>query len=392
MEINPTEQISRKIIVKKIPMEALKPFQRKSSFFLKTKVKGGAKFRNGDTLVTSITPSLENGKTAFVDILNDDEVGFGSTEFIVLRNKKNISDKQFVYYLARSSNFRELAIKSMTGTSGRQRVQIREVINYQFKLPPLPEQGAIVAVLSSFDDKIELLREQNKTLEAIAQLIFKEWFVKFNFPGSTGKMIDSKLGKIPEGWRVGKLGDLCKKMTSGSIPRTNNADYYGGNIDWFSTKEFQDNFIFESDKKITEAGLKNSSAKIFPKGTIVMAIYAAPMVGRLGILAKNATFNQAACGFIPNEEITSSEYIYLLLFSLRGDFNKLARGVAQQNLNVGLVENFAVIIPDTIIMTKFKAITTPIFEKILKGTYQIKTLSILRDTLLPKLMKGVKRA
>ena len=302
------------------------------------------------------------------------------------RNYKNLFPK-FLFYWIISPQGKQILSYAKIGST-QEAYTISKLKCLLVILPPLPEQRAIAAVLSSFDDKIELLREQNKTLEATAQLIFKEWFVKFNFPGASGKMVNSELGKIPEGWRVGKLGEVCEKLTSGGTPATSNADYYGGNIDWFSTKELQDNFILESDKKITESGLKNSSAKIFPKGSVLMAIYAAPTVGRLGILGKNATFNQAACGFVANEEIASNEYIFLLLFSLRGDFNKIARGAVQQNLNVGLVENFVVIIPDKTIMTNFKAVVTPIFEKILNATYQIKTLSALRDTLLPKLMKG----
>jgi|GEM_PF-257364 len=302
------------------------------------------------------------------------------------RNYKDIVPK-FLFYWIISPQGKETLFNAKIGST-QEAYTIAKLKMLSCIIPPLPEQRAIAAVLSSLDDKIELLRDQNKTLEATAQAIFKEWFVNFNFPGTTGKMIDSAHGKIPEGWRVGKIEDLCKKLASGGTPATINKDYYGGDIDWFSTKELQDNFIFESDKKITKAGLENSSAKVFPKGSVVMAIYAAPTVGRLGILGKDATFNQAACGFVADEAIASNEYIYLLLLSLRDDFNGLANGAAQQNLNVGLVKNFAIIIPDKIIMAQFKAIIVPIFGKMLNNTSQIQTLSTLRDLLLPKLMKG----
>lgn len=298
------------------------------------------------------------------------------------------SRAKWLYYFLRGKIGQDEIQRRINGTT-QSYVTLGDLRSFPLIIPSSStELKAIVAVLSSLDDKIELLREQNKTLEATAQAIFKEWFVNFNFPGTTGKMIDSAHGKIPEGWRVGKIEDLCKKLASGGTPATINKDYYGGDIDWFSTKELQDNFIFESDKKITKAGLENSSAKVFPKGSVVMAIYAAPTVGRLGILGKDATFNQAACGFVADEAIASNEYIYLLLLSLRDDFNGLANGAAQQNLNVGLVKNFAIIIPDKIIMAQFKAIIVPIFGKMLNNTSQIQTLSTLRDLLLPKLMKG----
>ena len=138
----------------------------------------GMKFRNGDTIVARITPCLENGKTAYIDILENDEVGFGSTEYIVLREKEEISDKQFIYYFSISDEFRDVAILAMTGSSGRQRVETDVVRNHTFLLPPLPEQKAIAAVLSSLDDKIDLLHRQNKTLEAMAETLFRQWFVE----------------------------------------------------------------------------------------------------------------------------------------------------------------------------------------------------------------------
>ena len=336
---------------------------------------------SGDVIVSIV------GSIGFVAQIDDDLDKASLTENCVkFVNLKNLESRFLYYFLTSKSGQNE--IERNTVGAVQKKLPIYGVQNIQFFLPQLPEQQAIAAVLSSLDDKIELLREQNKTLEATAQAIFKEWFVNFNFPGATGKMIDSEIGEIPEGWRVGEIKDLCKKLASGGTPATIKKDYYDGDIDWFSTKELQDNFIFESDKKITKTGLESSSAKVFPKGSVVMAIYAAPTVGRLGILGKEATFNQAACGFVANEEIASNEYIYLLLLSLRDDFNRLANGAAQQNLNVGLVKNFTIIIPDKIIMTQFKAIVTPIFGKILNNTSQIQTLSALRDTLLPKLMKG----
>ena len=134
--INPTEIIPRGKEAKKISMEYLQPFRRKIDEFVVEKYYGGMKFRNGDTIVARITPCLENGKTSYVDILGYNEIGFGSTEFIVLREIPNISDKLYLYYFAISHEFREFAILSMTGTSGRQRVQTEVVKNHTILLPP----------------------------------------------------------------------------------------------------------------------------------------------------------------------------------------------------------------------------------------------------------------
>ena len=160
---------------------------------------GGTKFKNGDTIMARITPCLENGKTAMVNILDDNEIGFGSTEYIVFRAKNNITDPYFVYYLVTSDCIRNPAIKSMVGSSGRQRVQTDVVANLSIKLPPLPTQQKIAAILSSLDDKIELNNKINTNLEQQAGALFKNWFVDFE-PFS---------GKMPDGWKVGKLSELA---------------------------------------------------------------------------------------------------------------------------------------------------------------------------------------
>ncbi|GAH69364.1 unnamed protein product, partial [marine sediment metagenome] len=175
----------------------------------------GNKFKNNDTLLAKITPCLENGKTAFVNVLEKEEVAFGSSEFIVLSGKPGKIDPKFLYYLTIEPNFRKATIRSMTGTSGRQRVQNSILENILVALPIISEQIKIAKILSLLDDKIELNNEINKTLEQISQSLFKQWFVNFEFPNehgqpyksSGGEFIDSGLGKIPKGWTVRTLED-----------------------------------------------------------------------------------------------------------------------------------------------------------------------------------------
>ena len=131
-------------------------------------------------------------------------------------------------------------------------------------LPPLPEQKAIAKILSSFDEKIELLRAQNETLETLAQTIFKEWFVDFNYPGATGEMVDSELGEIPKGWRVGTLLDAFE-LTGGGTPKTSIKEYWGGKIPWYSVVDAPNGsncFVVGTEKNISELGLENSSTKL----------------------------------------------------------------------------------------------------------------------------------
>ena len=166
IEFNPRLSIKKGTIATKVAMDKLKPFTKKIPETEKAEFNGGSKFRNGDTIMARITPCLENGKTAFVDVLADGEIAFGSTEFIVMRARDGISDPQFVYYLATSPVFRNVAIKSMVGSSGRQRVQQGVLDELELTVPSLEEQQKIGAFLAASDRKIALNNKINDNLAA----------------------------------------------------------------------------------------------------------------------------------------------------------------------------------------------------------------------------------
>ncbi|MCD5462550.1 restriction endonuclease subunit S [Lactobacillus delbrueckii subsp. bulgaricus] len=164
LELNPRESIVKNTIARKISMTDLKPFTRDIPTFSYEKYSGGAKFRNNDILLARITPCLENGKTALVNILDKDEVAFGSTEYFVLRAKKGLIDPYYLYYLSISQDFRNVVIKSMTGTSGRQRAQKDAILEYKLDLPNIQEQQSIAKQLRALDDKIRLNKQINDNL------------------------------------------------------------------------------------------------------------------------------------------------------------------------------------------------------------------------------------
>ena len=164
IEFNPKLNLKKGTIATKIAMDKLQPFTKKISSSEKAIFSGGSKFQNGDTIMARITPCLENGKTSFVDILDDGEIGFGSTEFIVLRARKGVSDPDYIYYLANSSEFRTTAIKSMVGSSGRQRVQQSVLNTMILNVPNLDLQYKIGKILSSLDNKIALNNQINNNL------------------------------------------------------------------------------------------------------------------------------------------------------------------------------------------------------------------------------------
>lgn len=161
IDFNPKEILKKGTIAKYIEMANLQCFQKNILKYEIREYKGGTKFRNGDTLLARITPCLENGKTGFIDFLDENEVAFGSTEYIILREKNEVTDKNFIYYLSISEGFRNLAIKSMSGTSGRQRVQIDALLEAEIFLPPLIIQKKIAKILSDIDSKIELNNKIN---------------------------------------------------------------------------------------------------------------------------------------------------------------------------------------------------------------------------------------
>ena len=214
-EVNPQRPVKKGSLTKFVSMADLKEFNKKIQGHETRKYSGGSRFQNNDTLMARITPCLENGKTAFVDNLDDNEMAAGSTEFMVLSAKAGKTVAQFVYYLAISPQVRELAVKSMTGTSGRQRVETDVFKKITAMFPDMPEQRAIARILSDLDAKIELNHQMNKTLEQIAQAIFKRWFVDFEFPGyEKGKFTNG----IPQGWREGNLVDTCEIVMGQSPP------------------------------------------------------------------------------------------------------------------------------------------------------------------------------
>ena len=190
-EFNPRESIKKGSVAKKIAMDKLQPFCRDIPEYEYATFSGGTKFRNGDTIMARITPCLENGKTAKVNILDDGEVGFGSTEYIVFRAKENLADEDYLYYLVCSPLVRDPAIKSMVGSSGRQRVQTDVVQNLEIDIPDLDTQKKIGGILRTFDNKIALNNAINENLLEQAQTIFTEEFLS--------------LDGIPEGWSESSL-------------------------------------------------------------------------------------------------------------------------------------------------------------------------------------------
>src|SRR5574344_3046837 len=324
VELNPIEVIQKGKIVKKITMEKLQPFCKEISEYEFVEFNGGSKFRNDDTLMARITPCLENGKIAKVSILDENEIGFGSTEFIVFRAKKGLSNPDFLYYLIISSNIRNHAIKSMVGSSGRQRVQTNVLKKLLINLPDITTQQKIASILSSLDDKIELNNRINGNLEQQAQAIFKEWFVD---------------NAKPE-WKKGKLGEFVTIKRGGS-PRPIQNYLSKSGLRWLKISDVTNlntPFIFKITEHIRKEGLHKTV--FLQAGSLVLSNSATPGIPK--ILSVDSCIHDGWLYF--TESKFSNEFLYLLFRYARPNFLSKGNGSIFINLKTDIVKEYEFLI------------------------------------------------
>ena len=363
--INPRESLGKGVVAKKVPMDKLQPFCRDIPEFVLEEYKGGTKFRNGDTIMARITPCLENGKIAKVSVLSDGEVGFGSTEYIVFRAIDGVSDADFLYYLICSPLVRNPAIKSMVGSSGRQRVQTDVVANLDVELPPIEEQRKIGGLLKAIDDKIELNNVINNNLLQQLHILYSRLFCN--------SAMDTPLGEVVA-------------TTSGGTPSRKHDEYYSdSSICWVKSKELLGNYIHETEEHINDLAIKKSSAKLLPKHSVLIAMYGAT-VGACGVISKPMTCNQAVCALLCNENYPYT-YLFQIAYESQQKFINLAVGSAQQNISQVLIKQLN-LHSDLNIIQKFHGLALPMHQEIESLQAENMHLAALRDNLLPKLMSG----
>ena len=390
MQCNPKRTIKKGQKARKITMDLLIPHSKTIRNWNYEPYSGGAKFQNGDTIMARITPCLENGKHAFVSILNKGEIAYGSTEYFVFCGKEDVSDNDFVYYLTKTPLFRDTAIKSMVGSSGRQRAQMDVLENLKMLVPKdISDQRRIASILSSLDRKIELNNKINADLEEMAQAIFKNWFVDFE-PFKDGKFVDSELGMIPEGWKVVTLDDLTSKFGTGLNPRKNFVLGHGNNY-YVTIKNMGNNRIYlndRCDKVDDEALAKINKRSKLQKGDLLFS--GIGTIGRVAMIVDdpiNWNTSESVFNMHPIDTV-SSEFIYLLLLSdkFQQYVQQNAQGGGQQGIRMASLKAFQFAIPDD--LNLFDNLVKPIISKVKSNDKENDTLSLLRDTLLPRLMSG----
>lgn len=372
-DFNPRESLAKGVVAKKVAMDKLQPFCRDIPGYELEPFSGGTKFRNGDTIMARITPCLENGKTAKVAVLDDGEVGFGSTEYIVFRAKDGV-DEDFIYYLVCSPLVRGPAIKSMVGSSGRQRVQTDVVQNLEIMVPDYEEQKRISGLLKSLDDKIAANTEVNKNLEQQSMALFKSWFIDF-------EPFD---GQVPKTWVNGVLGDFVEIKRGGS-PRPIQNFLSDSGFHWLKISDatgISSPFINEIKEYIIEAGLKKTV--YLKSGSLVLSNSATP--GLPKILDIDTCIHDGWLYFPPSK--FSNEYLYLYFKHIRDNLIALGNGSVFTNLKTDILKNYPTNLPTQNVLKEFDGLVQPIFSMILSKTRETKRLAEIRDTLLPKLMSG----
>ena len=373
IQFNPKLHIKKGQIATKVSMDKLRPFTKKIPETEKTEYGGGSKFCNGDTIMARITPCLENGKTAFVDILDDGETAFGSTEFIVMSAKEGISDPQFVYYLATSPAFRKVAIKSMVGTTGRQRVQQGVLSELELLMPPLEEQQRIGKFLGILDEKIALNEKVNDNLEQQAQALFTSRFSVSNYK------------QVPDGWKLVSLGDIAvictktfnpqkqplKLLEHYSIPAFDEARYP---VFEFSTEIKSNKFIVDSEC-ILISKLNPTTKRVWRPYCITdNAVCSTEFVV---YKAKEPEMTEFLCSLID-----SAPFSAFMCSHVTGSTGSRQRTIPSDTLQ------FEFYMPTIKELDDFSTVVMPIYSKIRNNIIENARLRNLRDTLLPKLMSG----
>ncbi|WP_308553755.1 restriction endonuclease subunit S [uncultured Mediterranea sp.] len=309
--------------------------------------------------------------------------------------KEDLLDKDFAFYLISST------IVKQQLSAAAQQTKIRHTSPDKIKdcivwIPKLTEQKCIGKLLRTLDSKIELNRAINQNLEAMAKQLYDYWFVQFDFPNAEGKPYKSSGGKmvwneklkreIPKGWDTAFVKDVATTY-SGGTPKSTNAEYYdNGKIPWINSGELNSSIITKTINYITESGLNNSSAKLYPCNSILVAMYGAT-AGKVSLLTFEACSNQAVCGVMPIiDEMLF--YVYFHISSLYNHFITLSTGSARDNISQDTIKNILLPLPTNKIAKEFNKQIRCLYQMMINNCQEIDILTKQRDELLPLLMNG----
>ena len=417
--VNPSVRLERGEIYPFVDMQAVDPGSRSVGPSEDRPFNGGgSRFVHGDTLMARITPCLENGKIARYAAPEGEGAGHGSTEFIVIRGRPNVTDNGFAFYLTKWDGVRQYCISQMTGSSGRQRVPTGALRHCEATIPPIKEQEAIAHILGTLDDKIELNRRMNRTLEEMARAIFKSWFMDFDpvrakaavrrqhpkwsdeqvsraacpnlkpeiarlFPDS---FENSELGEIPQGWKVGCFGDVVKQLRDQENPLLSPGVLFRH----FSIPAFDDG---RSPKLDYGDSIRSTKFQV-PQNAILLSKLN-PEIPRVWMVDVQPG-DRAVCSteFLVLSAVSpfTRSFVYCLALSplFRQQIEGLVTGTSKshQRAEVSSILKVAVILPPASIVRAFTRVADSLLSRTLECRRESITLASLRDALLPKLISG----
>ena len=313
-------------------------------------------------------------------------------------------DERYLYYVFCSPEYRQEVLASATGTTVKHTAPDR-IRQFRILVPPLPEQRRIAHILGTLDDKIELNRRMNETLEDMARAIFKDWFVDFGpvrakmegreaylpeeiwrlFPE---RLVDSELGEVPEGWGVKVLDDFVD-VFGGTTPSTKVAEYWdGGQHHWATPKDLSNlssSVLLETERKITDAGLAKIGSGLHPPGTVLLSSRAP--IGYLAITQVPVAVNQGFIAMRPRDGVSN---LFMLFWcgTFHEEIVNNANGSAFLEISKRNFRRISAFMPDTKVMEAFDERVRPIYASIVSNVRRSRTVNRHRDTILPRLVSG----
>ena len=397
--LNPLVSLDRGATYPFVDMAAVDPGSRDVGASRRREYSGGgSRFCTGDTVMARITPCLENGKIARYRGSDAAEPAHGSTEFIVVRGRAEVTDSEFAYYLTRWEGVSGWAVTQMTGTSGRQRVATESLRHLVVPIPPIEEQRAIARILSTLDDKIELNRRMAATLEETVRALFKSWFVDFDpvhakMEGRDGglpqdiatlfpnQLAESELGKIPKGWRIGSIADVAA-----SPRRTAKPSELPHELPYIGLEHMPRQSIALTDWG--QAGKVKSGKSKFDKGNILFGKLR-PYFHKVGVAPLSGVCSTDIMVIAPKKPQWAA---FLLAWVSSSEFvayaNQASTGTKMPRTNWKVMSDYRLCLPPEQTVCAFQSLVQPMLDRIIANIHESRALALQRDALLPKLVSG----
>lgn len=340
----------------------------------------GVKFEEYDTVIARIEPCLQNGKKFLAKGIKQ---GFGSTEYLVFRPMDDMVDSVFLYYFMQTDFIRKNMIGSMTGSTGRQRVNNDIFKSLKIEIPDIEVQRKIAKILSVYDDLIENNKKQIRLLEEMAQRLYKEWFVDLHFPGYENVEI---VNGVPKGWERKKISEFGKIIT-GKTPSTSQKAYYGGEIPFVKIPDMH-NCVYPivTESTLTSEGANSQKNKFLPRNSVMVSCIAT--VGLVNISVEPCQTNQQINSIVL-DNIEDLYYIYSTMKRIKALLQGVgSNGATMTNVNKSKFGNLEVLYPDSNLQKDYYDFCEPIFRKIYDLSISSTRLIKVRDCLCSKLMNG----